>query len=218
MEYIVLLKNLNADERMKLFPENIDPNKNYLPFDGIVNYYGQIMNFEKGREFMDYLLNEIPWEHDETHIFGKHIITKRKVAWYADGNYPYHYSNTTKIPLSWTPELFAIKALAEEKAGIRFNSCLLNLYHNGDEGMGWHTDDEKTLVQDSPIASLSFGAERRFDLRHIKSKEKVQLVLESGSLLVMKGTTQKHWHHALPKTKKVKTPRVNLTFRCMETG
>ncbi len=201
---------------MNLFPENIDLDKNYLPFDGVVNYYGKVMDIEKASAYLSYLSSEIAWEHDEAHIFGKHIITKRKVAWYADGNYPYHYSNTTKVPLAWTPELLALKTLAEEKAGVSFNSCLLNLYHDGDEGMGWHRDDEKTLLRDSPIASLSFGAERRFDLRHIGTKEKVQLVLETGSLLVMKGTTQTHWHHALPKTKKVKIPRVNLTFRCME--
>lgn len=189
---------------------------NLLPYEGRVNYHGNVLSKEKTEEYLKYLLEEIPWKNDEAHIFGKHIITKRKVAWYADGDYPYHYSNTTKVPLQLTPELLTLKELVEEKCNAKFNSVLLNLYHDGDEGMGWHRDDEKTLVKDSPIASLSFGAERRFDLKHIKTKEKVQVVLESGSLLVMAGTTQTHWHHALPKTKKVKTPRVNLTFRCME--
>jgi alkylated DNA repair dioxygenase AlkB len=193
-----------------------NPELNLLPYDGIVNYYGKIVEEKLAEDLYDYLWNEIPWKNDEAKIFGRHIITKRKVAWYADGDYPYHYSNTTKIPLEWTQELLQLKKIADKECGVKFNSCLLNLYHDGDEGMGWHRDEEKTLVKNSPIASFSFGAERRFDLRHMVSKEKVQVVLESGSLLVMKGTVQSHWHHALPKTKKVKTPRVNLTFRCME--
>ncbi|AWW00835.1 alpha-ketoglutarate-dependent dioxygenase AlkB [Arcticibacterium luteifluviistationis] len=194
-----------------------DASINLLPQEGIVNYHGKVFPEERNEELLKYLLEEIPWKNDEAIIFGKHIITKRKVAWYADGDYPYHYSNTTKVPLAWTPELLTLKKLVEAKCGVEFNSCLLNLYHDGDEGMGWHRDDEKTLVKDSPIASMSFGAERKFVLKHIKSKEKVELLLENGSLLVMAGTTQTYWQHALPKTKKVKTPRVNLTFRCMET-
>jgi alkylated DNA repair dioxygenase AlkB len=194
----------------------MNDNINLLPFNGIVNYYGQIITEKDSANFLNIFLAEIPWKNDEAIIFGKHIITKRKVAWYADGDFPYHYSNTTKIPLEWTQELLALKAMADEKCGVKFNSCLLNLYHNGDEGMGWHRDDEKTLVKDSPIASMSFGAERKFVLKHIKTKEKVAVFLENGSLVVMAGTVQTHWHHALPKTKKVKTPRVNLTFRCME--
>jgi alkylated DNA repair dioxygenase AlkB len=189
---------------------------NLLPYEGIVNYIGQIIKEKEASKLLKIFLEEIPWKNDEAYIFGKHIITKRKVAWYADGDYPYHYSNTTKIPLEWTPELFALKAIADEKCGVKFNSCLLNLYHDGDEGMGWHRDDEKTLLKDSPIASLSFGAERKFVLKHIKTKEKVEVFLENGSMVVMAGTVQTHWHHALPKTKKVKSPRVNLTFRCME--
>lgn len=189
---------------------------NLLPFDGMVNYHGQIIEEAEASKLLKIFLEEIPWKNDEAIIFGKHIITKRKVAWYADGDFPYHYSNTTKIPLEWTPELLDLKSIADEKCGVKFNSCLLNLYHDGDEGMGWHRDDEKTLLKDSTIASLSFGAERKFVLKHIKTKEKVEVFLENGSMVVMAGTVQTHWHHALPKTKKVKSPRVNLTFRCME--
>jgi alkylated DNA repair dioxygenase AlkB len=193
------------------------PFENLLPFEGILNYFGKILPEETNEVFLNYLLEEIPWKNDEVIIFGKHIITKRKVAWFADTNFFYNYSNTTKTPLKWTPELLKLKKLAEEKCDTKFNSCLLNLYHNGDEGMGWHRDNEKAIVKESPIASFSFGAERRFDLRNIGTKEKVHIFLETGSLLVMRGTVQIHWHHALPKIKKVKTPRVNLTFRCMET-
>ena len=116
---------------------------------------------------------------------------------------------------SWTPELLELKAIVESICGRTFNSCLLNLYHTGEEGMAWHSDDEKTLEPDGAIASLSLGAERKFSFRHRKTRETISLQLEPGSLLVMHGATQTHWMHALPKTKKVMVPRVNLTFRTM---
>ena len=148
-------------------------------------------------------------------MFGKHIVTKRKVAWYGDASYSYTYSKKTKQALAWTDELKALKYLVEHKTETKFNSCLLNLYHSGDEGMSWHSDDEKDLEENSAIASLSLGAERKFSFRHKQSKETVALMLEHGSLLVMKDITQTHWHHQLPKTKKVTQPRSNLTFRSM---
>ena len=198
---------------MDLF--NTITNTNLLPFDGKVNYYGKILNPIDANNYLDILLNTIQWKNDEAVIFGRHIITKRKVAWYADQDYSYTYSNTTKQALAWTPELLELKLLVEQLTGERFNSCLLNLYHNGDEGMAWHSDDEKALGKDTSIASLSFGAERKFALKHRATKEGTSLVLENGSLLVMRGTTQTNWLHCLPKSKKIKTPRVNLTFRTM---
>ena len=173
------------------------------------------MSKQNAQYYLDKLLNEIEWKNDEAIIFGRHIITKRKVAWYADTNYEYTYSNRTKFALQWTKELLELKKLVDEITGTTFNSCLLNLYHNGDEGMAWHSDDEKTLEEDSPIASLSFGAERKFMLKHKKTKDTLSLMLEPGSLLVMKGATQTNWLHSLPKSKKIKHPRVNLTFRIM---
>lgn len=198
---------------MDLF--NTITNTNLLPFDGEVKYYGKILNPIEANNYLDILLNTIQWKNDEAVIFGRHIITKRKVAWYADQDYSYTYSNTTKQALGWTPELLELKSLVEQLTCERYNSCLLNLYHNGDEGMAWHSDDEKALGKDTSIASLSFGAERKFALKHRASKESTSLVLENGSLLVMRGTTQTNWLHCLPKSKKIKTPRVNLTFRTM---
>jgi len=160
-------------------------------------------------------MHDIEWRNDEAVIFGRHIVTKRKVAWYGDNTYTYTYSNITRQALPWTDHLLALKALTEGLVGARFNSCLLNLYHDGDEGMAWHSDDEKELEPGGAIASLSFGAERRFLFRHRESKETIEVLLAPGSLLVMQGTTQTHWLHSLPKMKKVKTPRVNLTFRTM---
>jgi alkylated DNA repair dioxygenase AlkB len=198
---------------MDLF--NTDSKANLLPYDGTVNYYGKIFDHQKEQYYLDYLLQEIPWKHDEAFIFGKHFVTKRKVAWYGDANFSYTYSNITKVALSWTPELLALKNLSEELTGTTYNSCLLNLYHDGEEGMAYHSDDEKALGENTTIASLSFGAERRFLFKHKTTKQKVTLLLESGSLLVMKDTTQANWLHRLPPTKLVKRPRVNLTFRQM---
>jgi alkylated DNA repair dioxygenase AlkB len=198
---------------MDLFSNNSDPQSNLLPFDGTVQYYGKIMSRNTADAYLNTLLESIEWKNDEAIIYGKHIITKRKVAWYGDNNFSYTYSNTTKQALAWTKELLELKQLIQKLTGETFNSCLLNLYHNGDEGMAWHSDDEKSLGLNTSIASLSFGAERKFSLKHKVSKDTVTQVLENGSLLVMKGTTQNNWLHCLPKTKKVSTPRVNLTFR-----
>ena len=109
--------------------------------------------------------------------------------------------------------MIKLKALAEAKSGETYNSCLLNLYHSGEEGMAWHSDGEKDLKKNGAIASMSFGAERKFAFKHKETKEKIDIFLENGSLLVMKDTTQSHWLHRLPPTKMIKTPRVNLTFR-----
>jgi alkylated DNA repair dioxygenase AlkB len=198
---------------MDLF--SIEAITNLLPYGGEVNYYGRVVPIAEANHYRDKLLSDIAWKNDEAIIFGKHIITKRKVAWYGDANYSYAYSGTTRHALPWTKELLELKALVERLTGTLYNSCLLNLYHNGDEGMAWHSDDEKSLGKDSTIASLSFGAERKFALKHKVTKDGVSVMLEHGSLLVMKGTTQTQWLHALPKTKKVTKPRVNLTFRTM---
>jgi alkylated DNA repair dioxygenase AlkB len=198
---------------MELFEQVIDPNLNLLPIDGTVNYYGRLMSPNEAKHYLDTLLDTIEWRNDEAVIFGKRIITKRKVAWYGESAFEYTYSNTTKHALPFTKELLELKSLIEEKSGETFNSCLLNLYHNGDEGMAWHSDAEKDLKKNGAIASLSFGAERKFSFKHKLTKQKVDLRLADGSLLIMKGTTQSHWLHRLPPSKLVSTARVNLTFR-----
>lgn len=198
---------------MDLFSTSTPGIANLLPKDGIVNYYGRVLSAQQANEHFQSLLENIEWKNDEAIIYGKHILTKRKAAWYGDKPFEYTYSKVTKKALPWTSELLMLKALAEEKSGEKFNSCLLNLYHNGDEGMAWHSDAEKDLKKDGAIASLSFGAERKFAFKHKQSKETVSLSLENGSLLVMKGTTQTHWLHRLPPSKLVHKPRINLTFR-----
>ncbi len=192
-----------------------DPNANLLPYDGVVNYFGRVLVPSEAKCYFAALLAGIPWKHDETVIYGRRVVMAREVAWYADGDYPYTYSGSTKEALPWNGELRELKALVEKFSGATYNSCLANLYHHGDEGMGWHSDDERSLRPERPIASLSLGVARKFSFRHKRTQETVSLLLEDGSLLVMKGATQLHWRHALPKSKKVTEPRINLTFRTM---
>ncbi|MDZ7878773.1 MAG: alpha-ketoglutarate-dependent dioxygenase AlkB [Saprospiraceae bacterium] len=187
--------------------------KNLLPNDGTVNYHGKLFTQKEANNYLDYLFNSIEWKNDELVMFGKPIVTKRKVAWYGDSNFNYTYSKKTKQALIWTKELLELKTAVEHATGETFNSCLLNLYHNGDEGMGWHSDAEKELKLNGAIASLSFGAERKFVFKHKETQEIVSLILEHGSLLIMKDETQTNWLHRLPPTKLITKPRVNLTFR-----
>lgn len=201
---------------MKLFQDVPNHNNNVLPYDGIVNYYGVLWNDVDALYYLNTLLETIDWRNDEAVIFGKKIITKRKVAWYGSAPFEYTYSNITKHALPWTKELVLLKQHIEQVTGETFNSCLLNLYHSGDEGMAWHSDGEKDLKKNGAIASVSFGAERKFCFKHKQTLEKIDIWLEHGSLLVMKDVTQTHWLHRLPPTKKVFTPRVNLTFRTIE--
>ena len=196
---------------MSLFPSN--PTENLLPFDGTVNYFGKIIPLQEANYYYDILMNNIEWRNDEAVIFGKHIITARKVAWYADANFSYTYSKTTKQALA--KELLALKEIIEQLTNEKYNSCLLNLYHNGSEGMAYHSDAETALRKNGAIASLSFGAERKFSFKHKTNKQTVSLFLEHGSLLVMKDVTQTNWLHRLPPTTKINTPRINLTFRQM---
>lgn len=203
---------------MNLFSHLSPEITNLLPHDGEVYYYGKLINPTTANAYYHTLLNEIEWRNDEAVIFGKHITTKRKVAWYGSQPFEYTYSNITKHALPFTPALHELKNLIETTTGENFNSCLLNLYHTGEEGMAWHSDGEKDLKKHGAIASLSFGAERKFGFKHKTTNETISLLLEHGSLLMMQGCTQTHWLHRLPPTKKVLTPRINLTFRTIIGG
>ena len=198
---------------MDLFEQALDEPISIISQDGDVNYYGEIISQAESDLYFDSLLTEIDWRFDQAVILGKHIETKRKVAWYADQPFSYTYSNITKHALPWTQTLDVLKTIVENKTGGKYNSCLLNLYHNGSEGMAWHSDGEKDLKKNGAIASLSFGASRKFAFKHKNTKEVVSLDLKAGSLLVMKGETQQNWLHRLPPTKKVQDARINLTFR-----
>ncbi len=201
---------------MDLFNNEIQGQTNLLPKDGIVVYYKNLLTSQEANRYFDCLLDTIEWKNDQAFIYGKLIITKRKVAWYGDTDFEYTYSKITKRALPWTPELVELKQMIEDKTGEKFNSCLLNLYHNGDEGMAWHSDAEKELKKNGAIGSLSLGAERKFTFKHKETQETISLILENGSLLLMKGHTQTSWLHRLPPTKLISTPRINLTFRSID--
>jgi alkylated DNA repair dioxygenase AlkB len=193
-----------------------DKIKNILPYDGVTHYHGKILNKNQSDFYYKIFMETIQFKPDEAIIFGKKIITKRKVAWYGESAYSYTYSKVTKQASIFTKELLALKAIVEKESGETYNSCLLNLYHSGEEGMGYHSDGEKMLKKEGAIASVSLGAARKFSFKHKENKQRIDVVLENGSLLVMKEVTQKNWLHRLPPTKKVNTPRINLTFRTIE--
>lgn len=184
-----------------------------LPYDGKVLYQDAFVNQAEADHLFKTLNHALNWQPDEVKIFGKTIITKRKVVWL--GEHDYTYSGVLKKAQPWHPALLCLKAkLAEE--GMIFNSCLCNYYHDGNESMGYHADDEKELGINPTIASISLGASRLFYFKHRKTKEVIKTPLHHGSLLVMAGETQHHWLHSLPKMMRVKTPRINLTFRLIK--
>ena len=192
----------------------LDPqSRNLLPRDGEAIYFGPLCTANEADEFFAALMEEIDWQHDRVKLYGREIVTKREVAWHGDAAFQYTYSHNTKTALPWTPTLQNIKQMVEAESGDSFNCCLLNLYHSGEEGMAWHADDEKELLPDGAIASVSLGAPRRFVFRHKADKEKAEILLAHGSLLLMRGTTQSHWEHSLPVMKRANGARINLTFR-----
>ncbi len=194
-----------------LFP--FDKNINLLPKDGLHYYDQDLLEPEKALAFIPKLLKEVNFKNDESIIFGKHYVMNRLTGWVGDDSFFYGYSQIKRQADPWTKSLLRLRYLVEKSTGQRYNSCLLNYYPTGEDGMGWHADNEKELGINPVIASLSLGAERKFSLKHIETKEKVDLQLVNGSLLVMSGVIQHHWKHSLPKTKKVNIPRMNLTFR-----
>jgi len=201
---------------MSLFDDQSELIENILPYDGVTSYYGKVFSEKESNDFFKRLMSEIEWKSDQAVIFGKVIETKRKVAWYGDEPFSYTYSGRTKTALPWNETLLRIKEKIETVSGESFNSCLLNLYHDGSEGMAYHSDGEKDLKDNGAISSVSFGAERKFNFKHKTTKELISLILENGSLLMMKGTTQKFWLHRLPTTTRVIKPRISLTFRTIE--
>lgn len=187
--------------------------QNILPYDGEVYYEKCIWDKPNAENLLREMQQHLHWQHDELMMFGKKITTNRKVAWYGDKAFTYTYSRTTKSAIPWHPLLLPLREKTETVTNASFNACLCNFYHHGNEGMTWHSDDDKEFGINPTIASLSFGAERTFSFRHKITKEVISIILESGSVLLMKANTQTHWVHALPKSAKIKDPRINLTFR-----
>lgn len=201
----------SSSMNLDLFEPGIS--QNILPFQGIVENYGKILTTEQSNQYFNYFLNYLEWEHDEVYLYGKHYITDRKVVWYGDEQYKYRYSGSFKQAKQWNAGLFRLKQHIECLVGHSFNSCLANLYENGQQGLGWHSDDEPSLGQNMVIASLSFGATRKMSFKHKTNQMKKDLELQHGQLIVMRGETQHYWKHCITKTSQVIQPRINLTFR-----
>lgn len=201
----------------KTFDFPADPDRNLLPRDGCVNDYGRLFSDRHADRLFAALMAQTEWRHDEIVLCSRRITASRQTAWYGEPGLAYTYSGITRRALPWNSVLLEIKQAVEARIAARspaaFNSCLLNLYQNGTQGMAWHSDDEPELGPRPVIASLSLGAARKFAFKHRTGGEKTALMLEHGQLIVMHGTTQRYWLHALMKTARESRPRINLTFR-----
>tara|TARA_B100000085_G_C18456171_1_gene476972 strand:- start:406 stop:1017 length:612 start_codon:yes stop_codon:yes gene_type:complete len=194
----------------------LDKNSSLIKADNLsVKYIENFFDFDQSQLYLKHLINDIKWKREKIRMWGREIVTKKRIAWYADEGKSYTYSGSTFHPDQWNELLLEIKKHVEQYIKFQFNSVLLNEYPNGKVGMGWHSDDERELGIDPIIASLSFGANRDFIFKHKTDKrfENIKIHLKSGSLLLMLGSTQHHWKHSLPKRLKVREPRINLTFR-----
>jgi alkylated DNA repair dioxygenase AlkB len=187
--------------------------KNLVPLDGELYLIQQFYRLSEADRLFSALESGLAWQEETIFIYGKWIKVPRLMCWYGDTDAYYHYSGVTHQPLPWTSELQAIRQKIELQCQCVFNSVLANLYRHGQDSMGCHADDEKELGLNPVIASLSLGEQRLFKLHHKTDKVQLDIVLNRGDLLVMAGVLQHHWLHSVPKTKKLKAPRINLTFR-----
>lgn len=183
--------------------------------DGKLTFHEGFFDLKESQVLQSRLIETIEWSQDEVIVYGKKHKIPRLNAWYGEEGKAMTYSGLTLEPKPWTEELIQIKQRIEKTTGYTFNSCLLNYYRDGKDGMGWHQDNEKELGKNPVIASITFGETRPFQLKHISNKElkKIDIPLTSGSLLIMAGETQHYWKHQIPKTKRTLNPRLNLTFR-----
>lgn len=179
----------------------------YLP-----NYF----NKSESTTYLNKLKSNIDWKQESMNMYGKQINFPRLTAWYGDNDKPYSFSGIKLSPQPWNEELLEIKNKIEQTAQANFNSVLLNRYRNGNDSISWHTDAEKELGKNPIIASVNFGATRKFQLRHIYTKGKIEIELTNGSLLIMQGELQHFWQHQVPKTAKAVSERINLTFRVIK--
>jgi alkylated DNA repair dioxygenase AlkB len=187
--------------------------KNLSPFDGELYLIKQFYRLPESDQILTTLETGIAWQEESIFIFGKWVKVPRLMCWYGDPDAYYQYSGVNHQPRPWTEQLLAIRLKLEQECQCDFNSVLANLYLDGKDSMGCHSDNEKELGLNPVIASLSLGDERLLKLHHKKRKETLDITLGHGDLLIMAGSLQHHWVHSVPKTKKVKTPRINLTFR-----
>lgn len=182
-----------------------------LPAD--FEYDPRFLDEAESRPIFSELRSTVDWKQDHTSLYGRRIALPRLTAWYGDPGSSYKYSGIVNEPLPWNAPLQRLQVALQQRTGVSYNSVLLNLYRDGSDGVGWHSDDERELGSTPTIASLSLGEVRRFRLRHKRTKESINVELANGSLLVMRGHSQRDWEHCVPKSKKVLGERINTTFR-----
>ena len=184
--------------------------------DAEITYFDRFFPVENSDRLLDSLINQIQWKQNTIRFYGKESPVPRLEAWYGDPGMSYSYSGIRMDPLPWTEDLVEITKIIEPVSMTTFNSVLINFYRDGKDRVAWHSDDEKELGKKPIIGSVSFGAERKFKLRHKKYREnglRSEIMLKHGSFLLMSGSTQSHWAHEIPRTAKPLGPRVNLTYR-----
>lgn len=204
------------NQQLPMFPENAPPH--HIPLkNGLLEYYPHFFTATEADAFLQDLLQHIHWKQEGMRMYGKEVLFPRLMAWHGDAGSAYAFSGATYEPAPWTPALLRIKEKIAPLAGVAFNSVLLNLYRHGRDAMGWHADDEPELGANPVIASVNFGAARRFMLRYKQDHTlKYELTLGHGSLLLMKGSLQHYWQHQVPKTAQELPARINLTFRVIK--
>ena len=216
-------KNIESNIQLGLFDEvkfslkselNKQNMESFSLPDAEIKFYPNFFDKTESDLIFENLFREIKWRSDKIKLYGKEIDLPRKTAWYGESDKIYKYSGIQMLPESWTPTLLKVKLAIEKVANINFNSVMMNLYRDGNDGISWHTDAEPELGKNPIIGSVSFGQTRRFMLRHRNNKElKCEIELTHGSFLLMSGATQHFWQHQIPKTSKKLAPRINLTFR-----
>ena len=184
-----------------------------LPYDGSARLFEDVWTEEDSRSIEAELIESLGWKQLTVEVFNRKVDQPRLTCWYGDEGRSYSYSGVSLSAEPWSPLLHEIRGECEALSGVQFNSVLANLYRTGSDSISWHSDNEPELGVHPVIASVTFGATRRFDMRHRKTKEVVHINLTSGSILLMSGASQEKWQHQIAKTKKPIAPRINLTFR-----
>lgn len=181
--------------------------------DADVDYIPNWLTHKHAKHLMDYFVPRLQWQQPSIQLYGKMHKIPRLQAWYGDANTQYEYSKLSMQPLPWEPRLFKLKQACEQQCDVAFNSVLANYYRDGNDSMGMHADNEPELGAEPVIASVSLGQARRFNFKHNESKESQKILLEHGSLLIMRGKTQSYWQHGINKSKSHPGARLNFTFR-----
>lgn len=179
-----------------------------------LDYHSDFLPLDEAERYFNCLRHSLEWQQDHIQLFGRRVAIPRLQCWYGDAGLVYRYSGLTMTARPWTPELDQLRQRIERLSGYRFNAVLANLYRDGHDSVGWHADNEPELGNNPVIASLSLGQPRQFKLRSNEDhRQQHRIELQQGSLLLMSGTSQQHWQHCLPKSRRITQPRVNLSFR-----